>query len=715
MSNAVRRALIVTVTVLGAARVEAQAIGDTPLPSRLAVEARAAQAEKATWTATQRKVSAALHPFVWPRADAQALDASPLAIPRQDGGALHVYVIVTATGAADRRCLESAGARIDVFDPAFRTIQAWVDPAAVPAVAALPFVRAIRPVEPARHRAGRVTSAGDAAAGADLVRAMGYDGTGVAVGVISDGIDNAPASQASGDLGSVSVPRDSRCTAGTGHEGTAILEIVHDLAPGAVGLFSGALEGQLAFVDAVRCLTAAGARVIVDDLVYFDEPYFEDGMLGAVVREAVASGVSFHSAAGNDAQSNLVDGFRPAGDGFHDFDPDSGVDTIAGFVARPSQEVFCFLQWNDPFGASSNDYDLFLVDDPSGTVLAAGVSAQTGSQDPYEQVSFVNRSSSARRVGLAVRKIAGEDRVLKLLCYPFDTALERGTASFAIFGHPGVAEAVAVGAVDVHDPGLNDVEPFSSGGPTLIYVPAFERRAKPDLVAFDGVLTTVPGFGVFYGTSAAAPHSAAVAALLLSKNPFLTPADVQRILTSTSVDIGAPGRDDLAGAGRLDALAAIRATPASCPGGCADDDPCTEDVCRADGCTHVPVRCDDALACTADACDPQRGCVFEPPSGPAGIDCVLAVAFDEPACAGVVLPRPLDKAIARASRSLARGVTTAASSDVNRRMLGRARRRYRAAGRALDRTLRRRQLPQQCGTLLTAALDEALRRLARRP
>src|SRR5438093_8595874 len=88
-------------------------------------------------------------------------------------------------------------------------------------------------------------------------------------------------------------------------------------------------------------------------------------------------------------------------------------------------------------------------------------------------------------------------------------------------------------------------------------------------------------FEPFFGTSAAAPHVAAVAALLLSKNSCLTPAQVQQVLKSGAIDIGL---DSVSGAGRLDALNVMTA-----PGPCDDGNPCTLDTCTpATGCQHTP-------------------------------------------------------------------------------------------------------------------------------
>jgi len=79
-----------------------------------------------------------------------------------------------------------------------------------------------------------------------------------------------------------------------------------------------------------------------------------------------------------------------------------------------------------------------------------------------------------------------------------------------------------------------------------------------DLVGFDGVAISnaggfpaCPPFCAFFGTSAAAPHSAGIAALLLDQDPTLTPAEVQAALTRGAVDIGPQGFDDASGFGRL--------------------------------------------------------------------------------------------------------------------------------------------------------------------
>src|SRR5262249_27341451 len=134
--------------------------------------------------------------------------------------------------------LQRVGLTVDGVDFDSGRVRGSLDAGALDQVAEFSWVRAVRPVDRAVVRAGRATTEGDAAAQADLVRAQGVDGSGVVVGVISDGIDHVRAAQQSADLPNVTVPSGG-CRPGSGDEGTALLEIVHDVAPGAQLLFAG--------------------------------------------------------------------------------------------------------------------------------------------------------------------------------------------------------------------------------------------------------------------------------------------------------------------------------------------------------------------------------------------------------------------------------------------------------------------------------------------
>jgi subtilisin family serine protease len=484
--------------------------------------------------------------------------------PRSPEGELLVYVDCDPLGGEQIEALEQAGLTVNGVDFGLGRVRGSVDDARIDRVAEFSWVHAVRPVDEAVVRVGSATTEGDSAGEADLLRLQGLDGRGVVVGVISDGIDHVADAQRSGDLANVTVP--SSCPRGSGDEGTALLEIVHDVAPGAQLLFAGP-QDSFQMIQAVQCLTAAGADVIVDDLGFFGEPYFQDGPVAAAVLGAVHAGVSYHSSAGNEARQHLEqDFFATPNSTLHDFAA-GGRDNTNTLVVPPGGTLTCILEWNDPFGASANDYDLLLLDQ-NLRVVAVSDDAQVGAQDPIEAISVSNVSNSNALANLVIDRFGqSAARRLEVFCLGA-SSLEHGTPAGSIIGHPALDAVVSVAAIDSADPGLDQVESFSSRGPARIDFPSRVDRAKPDLSGFDdvsisnaGAFPECPPFCAFFGTSAASPHTAGVAALLLQKDRSLTPLAVQVALRKGAADIGPVGFDNASGFGRLDAVAASLPEP----------------------------------------------------------------------------------------------------------------------------------------------------------
>jgi hypothetical protein len=138
--------------------------------------------------------------------------------------------------------------------------------------------------------------------------ALGYQGSGVTVGVLSD---SASASRiaaliATGDLPATTQVLPGQSGSPGSDEGTAMMEIVHDIAPGANLIFATAFNGKASFASNIIALQAAGAKVIVDNASYFDEGAFQHGIIAQAVNQVAAAGAIYLSSAGN--SGNLTSG-----------------------------------------------------------------------------------------------------------------------------------------------------------------------------------------------------------------------------------------------------------------------------------------------------------------------------------------------------------------------------------------------------------------------
>jgi len=477
-----------------------------------------------------------------------------------------------------------------------RVVSGQLPVSALPEAAALATLRFARTAAAMTH-VGVVTSQGDVAQRSDVARTtLGVNGTGVKVGVLSDSYNSlggAAADIASGDLpaAGVQVIQDS----GTTDEGRAMLQIVHDVAPGASLAFATANGGQANFANNIIALKNAGANVIVDDVIYFAEPMFQDGIIAQAVDTVVASGAAYFSSAGNNARKAYEALFRNSGINLgstgtnqipsttaffaHDFDPGPGVD-IFQTVTVPNGTTRFSFQWADRYfsvsGAPGAQTDLDVAVFFGGNFLFGFFSRNIGN-DPIEVFSIVN-SGSAAQVQFAIGKFAGSDPI-RIKNVAFRTSFvfdEFATNSGTIFGHANAVGAEAVGAAAYNNTPAFGVSPpvletFSSAGTTRIYFdtlgnPIDDPRAdKPEITAPDGADTTFfgssdpdgTGFPNFFGTSAAAPHAAGVAALLLQSKPTLIPAQIYGALESTAINMGVPGFDNDSGFGLIQADAAL--------------------------------------------------------------------------------------------------------------------------------------------------------------
>lgn len=526
-------------------------------------------------------------------------------------------VVIDAVASGDPQALKSQleGLGATVGGMAGKLVSARLPIDQIPALLNLSGLQFARP-SLAFTRAGAVTSQGDHAQRSDSARtAFAATGAGSTVGVLSDSYDclgGAAAGVISGDLpaGVAVLAEEIGCGSGS-DEGRAMAEIVHDVAPGAAIQFHSAFNGEADFAQGIIDLKNAGSNIIVDDVGYFDEPFFQDGVVAQAVDTVVAGGAIYFSSAGNSARQSYDSSFKPGtvyaagafgasflGGTAHDFDAGAGVDNFQKVTCSVGgAQILLSLQWDNPYPslggpAPAADVDLYLLNDPPTTVLARSVSTQP----PSDPVEITGGGCSGAVLNVMIVKRSGTDpgRV-KYVDYGYGvTVNEYDTQSPTSAGHPNAAGAIATGASAYFlTPAYGTAPPVldyysSAGGVPILFqpngtaIPGGALRAKPELSAPDGGDNTFFGgdsegniWPNFFGTSAAAPHAAGAAALMRQQCIGLSSVQTRSIMKRTAVDMlqketlgfGGPrvgigaGFDYDSGAGLLDAQGAMGACP----------------------------------------------------------------------------------------------------------------------------------------------------------
>jgi hypothetical protein len=482
--------------------------------------------------------------------------------------------------------------------------------------AALSGVRFMR-TSRAFTRAGSAMTQGDFIQHSDLVRAStlvpGLTGAGITVGLISDSFDcNASAvthyadDVKSGDLPAgvqvleefnaflAGVPGATSSCDGATDEGRAMAQLVYDVAPGTKLKFYTAFTGEADFANGILALAGAGSNIIDDDVGYFDEPVFQDGIVSQAVDQVKSKGIPYFSSAGNSGRSSYEADFVDSGtvgatgadnEGeklmqFTSLDGKTKQNWLPIILPTGFQEQSVqILEWDQPYvtgapgspGATSA-LDICLTDN-TGTVIpgfCSGANPLKG--DPVSITGLITDGTTAA-AGIQVGVAGGvAPHHIKVIFQDdgggtqADPAFE--TDSPTIQGHPGAAGAAAVGAMyfranPVCLPAVYPnytLEDYSSAGgdPILFDVNGVKlatpvTRQKPDFVAPDGGNTTffaqqlgarssaIPQCANaatawnFFGTSAAGPHAAGVAALLLQAVPTATPDQIYKVLGGTAL------------------------------------------------------------------------------------------------------------------------------------------------------------------------------------
>jgi hypothetical protein len=578
--------------------------------------------------------------------------SGPGSLLRQ-GGRVLVSVRFDHGALAARGDLRAAGGRVLSASRRYQSATVAVPPADLRSLAATPAVASVTPIRTPvlfadNCEGGSVISEGVAQLNAKTAREeFSVDGTGIKVGVLSDSYDKAteaadgsgavathakedeetadlpgaPGNECSGQALPVNVLEDFESEEST-DEGRGMLQIVHDMAPDASPAFASAFTGEERFAENIKKLALAGAKVIVDDVGYFEEPMFQDGPIAVAINEVTALGDTYLSAAGND---NIFDGegneiasweapeFRDSGacpskvaalpefNGSHcmDFNPEAPTDRTFGIKVEAGETLTVDLQWAEPWEGVETDLDAVLLN-ANGEILTGSAESNEETQRPLEIVQWVNESASTRTVQLVVNRFSGPGARLKFILlengggvneveYPRSGGGD--VVGPTIMGHAGAASAISVGAMRYEPrPGEGEepefyssrgpvthlFEPAEGAGPALPVPGGEEVLSKPDVTATDCGGTTF--FAVFAesewhfcGTSAAAPHAAGAVALMQQANPLASPELLREALTGTGTPIGA--FDSCAiGGGLVETVGAVEAAREEIPP--AEPEPC---------------------------------------------------------------------------------------------------------------------------------------------
>ena len=356
-------------------------------------------------------------------------------------------------------------------------------------------------------------------------QAAGFTGQGIKIGVLDQGFDGFR-DQLGRELPEQVIARSfvsgvAPDASGENH-GTAVAEIIHDVAPGAELFLAHYDGGDVSMGNAVDWLLEQGVQIISHSAGGLAGPMDGTGRDAELVDRVTAQGVLWINSAGNSADEHLREVFSDAdGDGFHDFQSGS---SLLAFRPAPDQITQIVLNWDD-WPQASEDYDLYLLN-RDGVVLASSRNIQAGSRAPVEQILY--RFDDARAYYVSVQA-SNVTRPARLDLYIHEArSMELTTPSHSLATPADARGALTVGAVDVRD---NALQPYSSYGPTE------DGRRKPELLGPDGVSVAVYTPEAFFGTSAAAPHVAGAAALIWSAHPGFNADDVRVSLLANTIPV----------------------------------------------------------------------------------------------------------------------------------------------------------------------------------
>ena len=400
------------------------------------------------------------------------------------------------------------------------------------------------------------TSEGVGLTNASVWQGGGATGAGKRIAIIDLGFDNLTETIAHGDLPGTVITHDYT---GLGLEtetphGTAVAEAVYDMAPGAQ-LYLLKIGDEIDLANALDdCKNFYLVNIINHSVGWVNTgPYNGTVVICDIANDARTNGILWVNAAGNQANRHYQGVFADTdGDGVHEYIT-SPVDEVNRVSATAGQTISAYLSWDD-WGldannpASCQDYDLSITN-PSGVIVTSSVNWQNCNlgQSPTEGIDYYVPASGS--YGILINKFSATRNCdLKLYTFRHDLESNNRTASGSLMSPADASGVMTVGAINSANWASGPQESYSSQGPTTSWSNAIPR-IKPDISGPDNIDSFT--YGHWSGTSASSPQVAGAAALVWQNYSYFTVSQVQSYLEAYAVDIGATGKDNIYGSGKL--------------------------------------------------------------------------------------------------------------------------------------------------------------------
>ncbi|MEV6303418.1 ricin-type beta-trefoil lectin domain protein [Actinoplanes sp. NPDC051861] len=450
--------------------------------------------------------------------------------PARDGDGRTFVYVEGETAAGAKEAVRAAGG--EVLQARGQRVRAAVPGKNLISLAQATGVAAVR--QPDRAFPLAVTSEGVEASGAGAWIRAGKTGAGVKVGIVDIGFEGLSDARDAGELPAGVTLHGDDCPTenGSGH-GTAVAEIVHDVAPGAE-LFLACAPDSMTFASAAQWLAGQGVQIINSSIGFPNTGRGDGtgpaGSPAAVVQQLRSAGVLWVGGAGNQAHLHWT---GPAADADADgYVEVNGAAEGNGFTVPAGGTATVSLKW-DAWPATRQDLDLMVLSanrQPTGPSDTAIVAQSTNPQatatealPPTEQVTIENTSGGSQTYWIYTAARAPYPGTRADVFVMGDaTSLSYPVAAGSILEPASSPYVMAVGASLI---GSGRVDDYSAQGPTV------DGRTKPDITGQSGVSTYTFGPApTMAGTSAAAAHVAGAAALLKGASSGLGANQIQALL-----------------------------------------------------------------------------------------------------------------------------------------------------------------------------------------